>query len=207
VPQDLVPESRLEFVYSRLGHLSRRLEDLHQAEIHRAGEERRETWLLVGALGVVLVFCFAAFFMNQMEVRDLRVGLEEQLERRSNLTIASLEEALDGLARERLPKLQAAVEKSLKDKARQDGDKLQGLMEELQTQGRKSEAQLAETVQALEARLSLLLKLSREIQDEQLKRQSSDPSGAPPGERAAAQPEPRVGPAPTAVARPNGQDS
>ena len=165
-----------EIVVNRLAHLSRRLEELHQAESRRFSEERRETWILVFALSVVLVFCFAAFFMNQMEVRDLRSGLEQELERRSLETAASFEDALDALHLERVPSMHAALEKLIRETGRRDRQSLEGLLAEIRQQGRRrrSDERVGER---LEARLEILL---REISSQtRSPTPSPTPSSAP----------------------------
>ncbi len=161
--ENRVPElAAREFVISRLSHLSRRLEELHQAEVNRFSEERRETWILVFALSVVLVFCFAAFFMNQMEVRDLRTGLEEELERRSLETVTAIEETLDGLRLEKLPRMQASLEKLIREKDRRDRRSLDDLLAMLRARG-EGENSLEPRLAALEARLEALLQATKEL--------------------------------------------
>jgi hypothetical protein len=157
--RDLVPR---EYLLGRLGHLGRRLEELHQAEIQRIAEERRETWILVLALSVVLVFCFAAFFMNQMEVRELRSGLEEELERRSTQTVSAIEDTIDGLQLEKLPRLQASLERMLREKDTRDQRGFEDVLDEVRRQGATASQRLDDRIRALEERLEAALRLARE---------------------------------------------
>lgn len=168
-----------EVLMSRLSHLSRRLEELHQVEIHRSSEERKETWILVFALSVVLIFCFAAFFMNQMEVRDLKVSLENDLERRTLQTVASIEETLEDFHLDKLTKLHSSLESVMRKKDQRDREALLELLVEVQKQGKRGEgreAHLNKNLKSLEDHLKAFMDLSKVVQEQQLRqdRQKQD---------------------------------
>ena len=155
-----------ELLANRLSHLGRRLEELHQCEINRFAEERHETWILVFALSVVLVFCFAAFFMNQMEVRELRTGLEESLDRRASETVAAIETTVANLHLDRIPKLKGSIdsiEDLITENERHASGELKNLFASLKAGREANDSRLDERLVQVEAQLECLLRMSRDI--------------------------------------------
>lgn len=167
-----------EVIAQRLGHVSRRLEEIHQAADLRVAEQRKETWVLLIGLSIVLLFCFAAFFMNQIEVHDLHSGLQSDLERRSEETVESIQKAVAELYGKNLPKLQAAMEKTLKEKDQRDHSALGKILTELESQGSKNEAQVEESQKLLEDCLERMERLVRELHTLQA---MGGKHGLPPG--------------------------
>jgi hypothetical protein len=163
------PEDALQALTVQVALFNERLEALLLRERpHRAAEERKETWVLLGALAVVAVFCFVAFYLNQTEVRDVATSLEEDIQKAGRTTVTSLERTLAALHLERLPEGQAGVEKLLRDKDRRDGEKFGQVLGELRGQSERGGQAYREDLKALGDQLAGLRQLSEEIHQLQL---------------------------------------
>lgn len=157
-----------ELVVSRFGYLNRQLSDFQVASAKRAAEERRETRLLLVALSAVLIFCFAAFYMNQIEVRDLHTGLQEEIEQRSTDTVDYLEQSIESLRNEHLPGMHAQLERKLRER---DGEYRKGLatlQSEIENVGTRTGTQVSEALRIMEDHLQRVQKLSRDIHQLQI---------------------------------------
>jgi hypothetical protein len=150
---------------AELAIFNRRLEDLLSQERPRGRsfEERKETWVLLGALTLVVMFCFVAFYLNQSEMREMQSGLQEDMERAGRTAASSVERAISGFHLERLPEAQGAVERLLKEKDRRDAQHYSDLLAEVQRQSSQSGTRLREDLRGIEDQLVGLRQLSEEI--------------------------------------------
>ncbi len=97
----------------------------------RSADDRKETWVLLSAVGLVLAFCLVAFYVGQEEIRDLHSSLQDEIDRSRHSTASSVERAIAGFHLEKLPESQAAVESLLKEMDRRASERIGEFMEKL----------------------------------------------------------------------------
>jgi len=164
LPAPLPPEA-LGALTREIACFNHKLELLVARE-HPAGrspEDRRETWVLLSALTLVVIFCLVAFYLNQTEMREMQSGLQEDIDRAGHAAVSSLERAISSYHLERLPEAQAAVERLLRDKERRDGERYQEILGELQRQSDQAGRRLCEELRTIEEKLLGLLEFQSEF--------------------------------------------
>jgi hypothetical protein len=137
--------------------LSRRLEDvLTRDRPARAAEDRKEMWVLLSALTVVVVFCFVAFYLNGVEVRDLHSGLQAEINQAGQTTAASLERAIGRIRFDKVIESQAVLDRYLKEKDRRDSQRFSEILEEMGRRSERDQGRLQEELRSLQAALERL---------------------------------------------------
>lgn len=161
-----MPPEALGAFAAELALFNRRLEDLLERERQpaRSGEDRKETWVLLSALAVVVMFCFVAFYLNQSELRDLHSNLQDEIDRAAHTASSSVERALGGFHLERLPQTQADLERFLKDKDRRDAQRWADLAAEMERQTTQNGGRIKEDLRQIQDQLDALRQIAGEIQ-------------------------------------------
>jgi hypothetical protein len=154
---------------ARLSGLKRQLADLHSATARRSLDERKETRILVFALSAVLVFFFAASFVNQVEVRELHEDLEEEITRRADLTVDGLERSIETLRRRHLPSLKSSIESSIRELNAEDRSRLEKVEIAMRELKNANGRQAGQTLAILEDHLERVQKITHEIRDLQIR--------------------------------------
>ncbi len=159
-----IPADALGALTSEMSRFNRMMEDLFSREHPgRSPEERKEMWVLLSALTVVVVFCFVAFYLNQSEVREMHTGLQAEIEHAGKSATSSMERALAGLRLDRLPEANAALERFLKEKDRRDGQRIGELQDAFKGLMEKAGSGAREEFKDIEGELKALRRLSEEI--------------------------------------------
>ena len=151
-----------QFLVTQMSQVNRRVADVYELHERRGLEDRKETYILVFALSVVLVFCFAAFFMHQMEVRDLHSTLHDEIERQEGHTRFELREKIETLGSKQLPELLALVDARLATLEGSEQLARQALNDVVAKEGQRSRRQASEMLLLLEDRLD---RMQRELHD------------------------------------------
>jgi len=99
----------------------------------RSGDDRKETWVLLSAVGLVLAFCLVAFYVGQEEIRDLHSSLQDEIDRSRQSTASSVERAIAGFHLEKLPESHAALESFLREMDRRGDERVGEFIEKLKT--------------------------------------------------------------------------
>lgn len=150
---------------THIGHLHRQITDLESLQVRRGQQERREAWMLAGGIAVVLAFCFAAFYMNQVQVKELEDGLGQEIRDTSQMHTARLGRTLQHLHQRALPELKESLEQDLA-RARLEGHaRLNRLGDELAALREQSTTKSTESRQALEHQSASLARLEGELKD------------------------------------------
>jgi hypothetical protein len=160
----LAPEN-VAALSRELAIFNRRMEEVlsRDRSSGRGSDERKEMWVLLSALTVVVIFCFVAFYLNQAEVREMRGDIQADIDQAGLVTVAALEKRISGLRLEKVPELQTAMDRFLKEKDRRDGQRLGEILQEIQSLPGKGSEVLREDMKALDARIEDLRKTSDEI--------------------------------------------
>ena len=153
-----------QFLVSQMGEINRRMADVCEGQQHRTHENRRESYMLIFAMSAILVFCCVAFFLHQIEMRDLHTGLEEQIDRQEGHTRHNLERRIDGLTAKHLPKMFSVLNhrldsmESSRQKARAE------LVAEMGQRSESSRRQYDEVLRLLGDRIGRLQDELRQVQ-------------------------------------------
>ena len=115
---------------AELALFRRRLEEVIATGFteRREREDRRESWLLFGAITVVLIFCLVAFYLTQSELRDVRSTLEDEIVRAGHATQKSIERSIVGFQLDRIPEAQGSLEKFLCERDRRESERVNALV-------------------------------------------------------------------------------
>lgn len=170
-----VPHAFMEvqqFLATQVSQVNRRVADVYDMHERRSHEDRKETYILVFALSVVLVFCFAAFFMHQMEVRDLHSNLEDEIERQEGHTRFELQEKIDTLGSKQLPELLALLDARLSTLEQSEQSARQALGVAVSDEGKRSRRQVSEMLLLLEDRLDRMQREMHAIRQLQIEGRS-----------------------------------
>ena len=177
-----VPSEALGAFAAELAIFNRRIEDLLDRERPPARpEDRKETWVLLAALAVVVMFCFVAFYLNQSELRDLHSNLQDEIDRAAHTASSSVERAIGGFHLERLPQTQAELERFLKEKDRRDTQRWAELTAEMERQTTRSGGLIQEDLQQIQDQLEALRRIAGEIQRASPGLAAAPAAGSPEG--------------------------
>ncbi len=151
-------------IAAHMGYLNRQVSDLEALNLRRSHQSRRETWLLAGGISMVLLFCFAAFYMNQVEVKDLQVSLKQEIKDRTEINTARLGRSLHHLHTKSLPDLRIALEDKLLELDSGNQTKIAALKEELSEIKEQNESNTTLVDASSQKQLQSLDQLSEELQ-------------------------------------------
>lgn len=153
-----------QFLVSQMGQINRRMADVSEGQRRRTHENRRESCMLIFALSAILIFCCVAFFIHQVEMRDLHTGLEEQIDRQEGHTRHDFERRMDTLTVKQLPRMFSVLSRRLdsmessRQKARAE------LVAEMGQRGESSRRQYEEVLRLLGDRIGHLQEELRQVQ-------------------------------------------
>ena len=140
----------LEELAAQMARFNRCVEDLLQRERPPGrSEDRKETWVLVAALTVVVVFCLVAFYLNQAEVREMHSGLQSEIDQAGRAAVSSMERRLAGLRLEKLPEAQASLDRFIREKDRRDGERLGEVRDDLRRRSEEAATDLRREIAAV----------------------------------------------------------
>ena len=150
----------LEELAAQMARFNRCVEDLLQRERPPGrSEDRKETWVLVAALTVVVVFCLVAFYLNQAEVREMHSGLQSEIDQAGRAAVSSMERRLAGLRLEKLPEAQASLDRFIREKDRRDGERLGEVRDDLRRRSEEAATDLRREIAAVQQEMAALRKL------------------------------------------------
>lgn len=174
-----------EFVATRLGQLNRQLSDMHASGARRVAELRRESRFLLLALGAALVFCLVAFYLTQVQVREVREGILSEVQQASDRAEERLASSFEDLHSRQLPALRTRLQAMIEENRDQDSKRLKSMEAELRQVGDQNAVHLGEALRILEDQLWRVRSISEEVRVLQKELLERNEAVARPGDSSA----------------------